>query len=56
MAAVRATAESGRTFRGDRHALNYAAKCMRNMAANYRMFQQAGRDLAAYHQSIVQTP
>jgi len=26
------------------------------MAANYRMFQQAGRDLAAYHQSIVQTP
>ena len=29
-------------------------KCMRNMAANYRMFQQADRDLAAYRQSIDQ--
>jgi hypothetical protein len=54
MAAVRATAESGRTFKDDKHAMNYAAKCMRNMATNYRMFQQAERDLASYRQSIDQ--
>jgi len=53
MAAVRATAESGRTFKDDKHAMNYAAKCMRNMVANYRMFQQADRDLAAYRHSTI---